>query len=132
MATPVPASCTTVGEFTALLVKPAVPEAAPEAFGVNFNVTGKLVPAGMVTGRVSPTIANSELVEPSDEIVAARPEAASVACKLALDPTVTLPKLRLEGVTVSCATVALTPVPWTWMFSGELGSLLLSVRMPVT
>jgi hypothetical protein len=46
-------------------------------------------------------MANSELVDPSDEMVTAAFEAVSVACRLALDPTVTFPKVRVEGVTPS-------------------------------
>jgi len=40
-------------------------------------------------------MANSELVERSDEMVTAPWEAVSVAGRLALDPTATLPKLRV-------------------------------------
>jgi hypothetical protein len=67
----VPVNCTTVGEFTALLMNPALPEAVPDAFGVNRIVTGMLRPAGIVTGRLSPSRVNSELVDPSDEMVTA-------------------------------------------------------------
>ena len=48
-----------------------------------------------------PSMANSELVDWSDEMVTAASEAVSVACKLALEPTVTLPKLRVAGETPS-------------------------------
>src|ERR1019366_1161502 len=86
-----------------------------------------LCPAEIVTGRFSPSMANSELVDWSDETVTAAFEAVSVACRPALDPTVTLPKLRVAGVTPSCGS---TPVPATSMFRGEFGSLLVSVRIP--
>jgi hypothetical protein len=44
-------------------------------------------------------MANSELDDSSDEILTVPFEAVSVACRLALDPTVTFPKVRVEGVT---------------------------------
>jgi hypothetical protein len=102
-ATPVPVKDSVEGEVAALLVNPTWPEAVPAALGVNRTVTATLCPAAIVTGRVSPRMANSEFVDWSDEMVTAEFEAVSVACRLALDPTVTLPKLRVAGVTASCA-----------------------------
>src|SRR5450631_1946799 len=75
-------------------------------------------------------MANSELVDWSDEMVTAAFETESVACKLALDPTVTLPKLSVAGVTPSCGLFGYMPVPWTCMLRGEFKALLLSVRVP--
>jgi hypothetical protein len=74
----------------------------PEAFGVNRTVTGTLCPAAIVSGRLRPLRENSELVDWSDEMVIEAFEAVSVACRLALSPTVTLPKLSVVGLTVSC------------------------------
>ena len=44
---------------------------------------------------------NSEFDDWSEEIVTAAFEAVSVACRLALDPTVTLPKLSVAGLTAN-------------------------------
>lgn len=126
-ATPVPVKVSAVGEPVALLVNPAWPVAVPEALGVNRTVTGTLCPAAIVTGSVSPRMANCEFVDWSDEMVTAAFEAVSAACRLALDPTVTLPKLSVAGVTASCAVAADKPVPVTCMYRGDFGSLLTSV-----
>src|SRR5271156_2098628 len=85
----------------------------------------------MVAGRASPRMANSELDDSSDEIFTALFEAVSVACRLALDPTVTFPKERVGGVTPSSGSEGLEPVPRRLMFRGEFGSLLASVRVPL-
>jgi hypothetical protein len=122
-----------VGEPVALLVNPAWPEAAPEALGVNLIVTATLFPAAMVAGRLSPDRTNSELVDASDEMATAAFEAVSVACRLALDPTVTLPKLSVAGVTPStgAALFLATPVPVRSIESEESSAVLLSVMTPV-
>ena len=116
-----------------MLVNPAWPEAAPEAFGVNLMVTGTLFPAAMVAGRVSPDRTNSELVDASDDMVTAAFEAVSVAGRLALDPTVTLPKFSVAGVTPSTGTAPFlaTPVPLRSTDSGEAAAVLLKVITPV-
>ena len=88
-----------------------------------------LFPAGTVTGRFNPRMANSELVDSSDEMVTAAFEAVSVACRLALDPTVTFPKLSVAGVTPSSGPED-TPVPATCMLRGEFRALLARVRLP--
>jgi len=88
----------------------------------------------MFTGRVSPDRATSELVDASDEMVTAALEAVSVACRLALDPTVTLPKFSVAGVTPSTGTALFlgTPVPVRSIESGESLAVLWSVITPVT
>jgi hypothetical protein len=87
----------------------------------------------MVAGRLSPDNTNSELVDASDEMVTAALEAVSVACRLALDPTVTLPKFSVAGVTPSTGTALFfdTPVPVRSMESGEPLAVLWSVITPV-
>jgi hypothetical protein len=69
-------------------------------------------------------MANSEFVDWSDEIVTAAFEAVSVACRLALDPTVTLPKLRVAGLTANCGFTGATPVPVKDSAVGEFAALL--------
>jgi hypothetical protein len=87
----------------------------------------------MVAGRLSPSRVNSELDDPSDEMVTAAFEAVSVACRLALDPTVTLPKFSVAGVTPSTGTALPlgTPVPVRSIESGESLAVLWSVMTPV-
>jgi hypothetical protein len=87
-----------------------------------------LCPDKMVTGRVSPWIENSELVTWSDEIVTFPLEAVRVVLRVALCPTVTLPKLSFEGVTVNPG----LPVPCTQIERLLLSAVLPSVNVAVT
>jgi hypothetical protein len=59
------------------------------------------------------------------------PELATVMFRDALFPTVTLPKLMLEGLTESDSPAA-TPVPERLTVDAALAALLLSARLPVT
>jgi hypothetical protein len=93
-------------------------------------VTARLFPAGIVTGSFNPTMANSELADRSDEIVTAAFAAVSVACKLAVDATVTFPKFSVAGVTPSSGLLGMKPNPRTLRLRGDFGSLLTSVMMP--
>ena len=92
--------------------------AAPLDCGVKVTVKDALCPAFKVSGRESPLIVNSEVLPPAFERVMLDPLAVSEAVRLLLCPTVTLPKLKLAGLTASCpATVA---VPARVMLSVEL------------
>jgi hypothetical protein len=71
-------------------------------------------------------MANCEFVDWSDEMVTAVFEAVSVACRLALDPTVTLPKLRVAGLTANCGFTGATPVPVNCSIVGEPVALLVN------
>lgn len=51
-------------------------------------------------------------------------EAVRVVWRVALDPTVTLPKLRAAGDAASCAVALPVPFPETLMDSGEFSALL--------
>ncbi len=82
----------------------------------------------MVTGRLSPWIENSGLVTWSDEIVTFPLEAARVALRVLLCPTVTLPKSSFEGDTVNPG----LPVPSTGMERLLFSAVLTSVNAPVT
>src|ERR1019366_2405714 len=126
-ATPVPVNCSTAGETTALLKYPALAEPVPDWLGVNRSLAWMLCPDKMVTGRLSPWIENSELVTWSDEIVTFPLAAARVALRVALCPTVTLPKLSFEGDTVSPG----LPVPATGMERLLLRAVMTSVNVKV-
>lgn len=75
---------------------------------------------------------NSELVDRSEEMVTASFAAVSAAFRLALDPTVTLPKSSVAGETVSFALAAPVPVPVpeTEMVRVGFSVLLVSVKVP--
>ena len=100
-AVPVPVMVCTVGEFEALLENDKDAEVAPLACGVNVTVKELDCPAGMVTGNEIPESTNSPLLRLADETVTAAPLAIRLPLSAELDPTVTLPKLRLVGDTAS-------------------------------
>jgi hypothetical protein len=53
-AVPEPDKLAVVGEFVAVLTKETDPELVPLTDGANDTVTGSVVPAAMVTGKVRP------------------------------------------------------------------------------
>jgi hypothetical protein len=76
---------------------------------VKETVNGTLCPAAIVTGSEIPLSANCELLLDAELTVTLAPDAVSWPLALALDPTVTLPKLSVLGVSASCP--AAVPVP---------------------
>ena len=92
-----------------MLTKPRLADVVPDACGVNTTLNVAALPAGIVSGTEIPLIVNSELFPQSEEMVMAALLAVSVALCVALFPTVTLPKLKLLGLTLSWPGV--TPVP---------------------
>jgi hypothetical protein len=78
----------------------------------------------MVAGKVSPTTANSELFDGSDEIVTDLFDAVRVVRRVAFDPTVTLPKFRVEGDTPSSTLEVKMPSPPTCILSLASTALL--------
>jgi hypothetical protein len=89
--------------------------AAPVLFGENFTVNEILCPAFKVRGRVRPVTVNSELVVVMDLTTDEDPFAVRVAVLFRLDPTATLPKLRLAGAAET--EPAPVPVPATGMLT---------------
>src|SRR5258705_10987882 len=59
-ATPLPTNVAVVGEFAALLANKALTDAMPLVRGLNVTPNLTLCPAEMVTGNLSPLMANSE------------------------------------------------------------------------
>src|SRR5437588_12037762 len=83
-----------------------------------------LCPAGIVAGKFSPTTANSELFDGSDEIVTDPFDAVRVVCRVALDPTVTFPKFNDEGDTPSPMLEVKMPSPPTCILNVASTALL--------
>ena len=83
-----------------------------------------LCPAGIVAGKLSPTTVNSELFDGSVEIVTDLFDAVRVVRRVAFDPTVTLPKFRVEGDTLSSALDVTMPSPLTCILSVASTALL--------
>lgn len=97
-ATPVPVLAIAGGILDALLLKVSEAEALPEACGANVTVNVALWPADNVVGSDTPEKLNSELFEVAEEIVTLDPLAVSVLVNPFDEPTVTFPKLKLEGL----------------------------------
>jgi len=127
-AMPVPLIGTTRGEFGVLLISVMLPDAAPAEVGAKPTLNVEEPPAGMERGRVSPLEVNPV---PEREawvtLSAAVPGFLMVRVWELLTPTVTLPKLTVEGMTEICAC---TPVPLRVMVEGELVALLTTATLP--
>ena len=112
-ATPVPARAWVAGEFDALLATLKLAEAFPLDCGVKVAVKEALCPAAMVAGKVKPLTLNSAVLGVMEDTVTLDPDAVSVAVAALLDPTVTLPKLSVAGLTVNW--LRTVPVPESGM-----------------
>ncbi len=99
------------GEFGALLENERVPDAVPLPCGVKATLTVTLCPAGMVSGNDAPCKANCELLLLAEETVTLAPLALSVVDTTPVVPTVTLPKFREPGLTMSWPDAVFVPVP---------------------
>jgi hypothetical protein len=127
---PVPVMVCTVGEFEALLANDRDAEVAPLACGVKVTVKVADWPAVRVAGSEMPESTNSLLLRLADETVTDAPLAVRVPLSAELDPSVTLPKLRLVGETAKVP--AAVPVPARAMVSGELEAFETTDKLPLT
>jgi hypothetical protein len=110
-----------------LVTKDAVPEAEPLLCGLKVTVKLLLDPAATVKGRLTPLKTHSALLVPAEETVTLLPLAEIVPVRLLVLPTVTVPKLRLDGVTASCPVAA--PVPESAMF--KAGAVEVMAMLPL-
>ncbi len=104
-------------------------EVAPLACGVKVTVKEVDCPAASVAGSEIPESANSPLLRLADVIATEAPLALRLPLSEELDPTVTLPKLRLVGDTDSWP--AAVPVPESGILSGEFDAFDTTVRVPL-
>ena len=109
-AAPVPVRDSVLVVGDALLVTVRVPLAVPDVVGLNVIVNETLVPGAMVTGSDSPPMLKTELLVVAAVTVTLAPLAVNWPVAEPLFPTVTLPKLRVDGVIASVPT-AVVPVP---------------------
>jgi hypothetical protein len=109
-------------------VKVSVAVAAPVVCGLKVTENEVLWPPGMVTGRDIPATLNSELLELTAETVTLAPLAVRLPDADPLAPTITLPMLKVTGLTLSCPTAA-TPVPDSGTVS--VGFVAFEVRVTV-
>ncbi len=128
-AVPVPIIVCTVGEFDALLENDRDADVAPLDCGVNVTVKVADCPAGIVAGSEIPESANSLLLRLADVTVTDAPVAVRLPLSDELNPTTTLPKLRLVGETANVP--AAVPVPESAILSGELDAFDTTDRLPL-
>ena len=94
VALPDPVKVSTTDGFAALLAREILPEAAPVLCGLKVSVSNTLCPAASDWGRDIPLRLNSALVEVAEDMVTLDAVAVSVAVRLLLAPTGTLPKFK--------------------------------------
>jgi hypothetical protein len=97
-AVPLPLRASVVAVLDALLANETLADAAPLSCGVKVRVNDAEVPAGIVIGSDGPVIENSDVLTEADVIVTLEPLALTVAGRFLLEPTATLPKLKLPGL----------------------------------
>jgi hypothetical protein len=90
-----------VGESAAVLANLRVEVTAPPDCGVKSTSKEARWPALRVSGSVIPLMLNCELPRLAAETVTLPPAAVMVAVFVSVLPTVTEPKLRVAGETVS-------------------------------
>lgn len=100
--TPVPASATGTGVVEALLTIKSDPVTEPAVEGAKVTERAALLAGARVSGRLNPLTPKPDPVTLTVEMITfAVPVLVAVTVCDALDPTVTLPKFRLLGLTPS-------------------------------
>ena len=128
-ATPVPVSATVAGEPGALLVMVRLPPVPPVDVGENCALNVLACAGFNVSGRLNPLVLNALPVTLTCETVnAAVPVLLSWMVWESVVPTVTLTKLKLDGVMLNAAC---TPVPVTGM-TALAPSVFATVTFPLT
>ena len=128
-AVPVPVIVCTAGEFEALLENDKDVEVAPLACGAKVTLKEVDWPAATVIGSEIPESTNSPLLRLADVIVTDAPLAFSVPLSAELDPTTTLPKLRLVGDTANWP--AAVPIPESAMLSDKFDAFDTTDKLPL-
>lgn len=126
---PVPVTLCPSPEFEAEPLNDRVAFADPEACGLNTTANETLAPAAKVTGSERPLSENSELLMPAADTVIGPLFADRAAVLVWLDPTTTLPKFRVAGVTSICPGLALAPDSATESVGFE--ALDMITRLPI-
>jgi len=110
-ATPVPDKVSLNGVSSALLVKAILPLALPVVAGVNVTLKVAFCPTVKVSGSDGPLMLNPVPDTVAREIVVLDvPLPVSVTVWVLLLPTVTLPKVTLEGATPSTGRAHVPPM----------------------
>ena len=133
VATPAPVAVSVDGELVALLLTFNEVEVEPLDLGLKFTLTEIVCPAAIVLGRVKLLSVNSGFVVVAAEIVIGDDPALIVAVFVEVDPTVTLPKLKLAGETVRVfpVFVALPDKVTETLVALDAETLNVPVKLPV-
>jgi hypothetical protein len=116
------------------LLRVSLPVAAPEVVGLNWTLSVSACFGLSVIGKLAPETVNPvPLMAAAVTFTGAAPVEARVTDWVAEEPTVTLPKLKLPGLTESVGVVSVVPVPLRPIAAAELtDELLLMASLPVT
>ena len=129
-AMPVPPTETASGELGALLISVTLPAKLLAEAGAKPTVNEDEPPGATESGSANPD--KLKPVPASDAWVTLRiavPGFRMVRVWVLVTPTVTLPKLTLEGTTEICGC---TPVPLSAIVAGELVAVLTTLMLPET
>jgi hypothetical protein len=128
--TPVPPSVTAAGELVALPTTEMVPLTLPVVVGAKIALKVTLWPEVSVRGSERALIPKpTPLTVACETVTLPVPESVRVTVRELLLPTVTLPKLRVEGLALSSR---VTPVPDRETVAGELVASLTTEILPLT
>ena len=125
--TPVPLKAIVAGEPGALLVSEMLPEALPAEVGVKTALNVVLLPGEIVWAEKPVTLKPLPDTLSCETVRLAVPEFVRVTVCELLPPTLTLPKLMLDGASVNCGSV---PVPLKETVT-ESKAAPVTVRLPV-
>jgi hypothetical protein len=127
---PVPVKAWTAVPVEALLLNESFAEAVPLVCGTKLTFIDFVWPAASVKGNDIALTLNSELFVVAEETVTLLPLALSVAPRLLLLPTATLPKFKLVGLIASGPLVA--PDPERGTVTVKFEGLQLKDMLPLT
>jgi hypothetical protein len=128
---PVPVRDSVVVAGWPLLVKLSEALADPATWGLKVTENEVLCPTGIVIGSERPPTLKTELPVFAAFTVTFAPLAVSVPDAVRLVPTTTLPRPRVEGVTVNIPAVVV-PVPDKAMLNAGFVASEVIVRLPLT
>ena len=126
-----PVSVSVVVEDRALLVIVRVPLAVAAVCGLNVIENVALCPDGIVTGRDKPPTTKEELFVLAPVTVTLPPLALKLPEAVPLWPTTTLPRAKVEGVTVSWPDCGAVPVPDNGIVSVGFEAVDVTLTLPL-
>lgn len=131
--TPAPLREIIEGELLASLATETLPVAPPVAAGANVTVRSVEFPGPRVVVAPTPlALKPVPLTVTAEKVRLAFPLLAKVTPRELVPPTLTLPKVTLLGLAVSCGAAVVTPAPDRATVVGEFWALLVIAKVPET